>query len=230
MVTDPPYGVEYQAGWRNEAMPHKNDPSRWKDGAGSPTGAVTNDDRADWRAAWALFPGDVAYVWHSGTRAHEVAESLLACEFDIRAQIIWAKNQLVISRGHYHPQHEPLFYAVRHAATGHWSGDRTQTTLWQIDKPHKSETGHSTQKPVECMRRPIENNSSPGQAVYDPFVGSGTTIIAAEMTGRAAHCIEISPAYCDVAVRRWQQFTGQQATLSSTGQPFPADTEKANAA
>ena len=82
------------------------------------------------------------------------------------------------------------------------------------------ETGHSTQKPVECMKRPIENNSSPGQAVYDPFVGSGTTIIAAEMTGRACHAIEISPTYCDVAVLRWQAFTGQTATRPD-GTPFP---------
>ena len=85
----------------------------------------------------------------------------------------------------------------------------------------KSETGHSAQKPVECMRRPIENNSSAGQAVYDPFVGSGTTIIAAEMTGRACHAIEISPTYCDVAVQRWMNFTGQQATKPD-GTPFQA--------
>jgi DNA modification methylase len=79
--------------------------------------------------------------------------------------------------------------------------------LWQIDKNLKSETGHGTQKPVECMRRPIENNASPGQAVYEPFSGSGTTIIAAEMTGRVCHAIEIAPAYVDVAVKRWQDST-----------------------
>jgi DNA modification methylase len=84
----------------------------------------------------------------------------------------------------------------------------------------QNETGHSTQKPVECMRRPIENNSSPGQAVYEPFSGSGTTIIAAEMTGRACHAIELDPNYCDVAVRRWQDFTGSTATLERTGAPF----------
>jgi hypothetical protein len=94
-----------------------------------------------------------------------------------------AKNNFAIGRGHYHVKHEPCWYAVRKSGTGHWAGDRSQTTLWQIDKNLKSETGHSTQKPVECMRRPIENNSSPGQAVYEPFCGSGTTIIAAAMTG-----------------------------------------------
>jgi DNA modification methylase len=221
MVTDPPYGVDYDAGWRNEAMPEKNDPKRWKDGAGSPTGAVMNDTRADWSEAYALFPGDVAYVWHPpGARQVEFFTSLVAAGFEVRMQIIWAKSHFPIGRGNYHVQHEPCWYAVRKGATGHWSGDRKQTTLWQIAKPAKSETGHSTQKPVECMKRPIENNSSPGQAVYDPFVGSGTTIIAAEMTGRAAHCIEISPQYCDVSVRRWMAFTGQSATLETTGRTF----------
>jgi DNA modification methylase len=80
-------------------------------------------------------------------------------------------------------------------------------------RPVKSETGHSTQKPVECMLRPIQNNSSAGQALYEPFSGSGTTIIAAEMTGRACHAIEISPGYVDVAVQRWQNFTGKKAVL-----------------
>jgi hypothetical protein len=155
-------------------------------------GKVVNDDQADWREAWALYPGDVAYIWHGGVHAGVVQTSLEVCRFTVRSQIIWAKSQLVISRGHYHAQHEPCFYAVRDGRTGHWTGDRKQTTLWQFDKPRQSETGHSTQKPVECMRRPIENNSAPGQAVYEPFSGSGTTIIAAEMTGRVAHAIEIA--------------------------------------
>ena len=125
----------------------------------------------------------------------------------------------MIGRGDYHWQHEPAWYAVRKGKTGHWAGDRKQTTVWAI--PHlKSETGHGTQKPVECMRRPIENNSSPGQAVYEPFSGSGTTIVAAEMNGRCAYAIELSPAYVDVAVQRWQAFTGEQATLCATGQTF----------
>ena len=92
-------------------------------------------------------------------------------------------------------------------------------TVWSIVHT-RSETGHSTQKPVECMRRPIENNSSPGQAVYEPFSGSGTTIIAAEMTGRCCHAVELSPAYIDVAVRRWQDFTGEAATLEGDGRTF----------
>jgi len=103
-----------------------------------------------------------------------------------------------------------------------WHGGRDKGTVWDIPKAQKMDGGHPTQKPVECMKRPIENNSSPGQAVYDPFVGSGTTIIAAEMTGRSCHAIELSPAYVDVAVMRWQNFTGQTATLEATGEAFEA--------
>ena len=159
-------------------------------------------------------------MWHAGTKAAIVQESLEACGLFVRTQIIWAKQHFVIGRGHYHVQHEPSWYTVRNGATGHWAGDRSQTTLWRIDKPLKSETGHSVQKPIECMRRPIENNSSPGQAVYEPFSGSGTTIIAGEMTARVVHAIEIAPAYVDVAVKRWQNFTGQQATLDGAGRSF----------
>jgi DNA modification methylase len=211
MVTDPPYGVVYDAQWRSapgSAGPHAEGTKRNKSAA---YGKVENDDKADWREAWALFPGDVAYVWHAGNMAHIVAESLLSTGLEIRAQIIWAKNQLVIGRGDYHPQHEPCWYAVRKGRKGHYCGDRKQTTIWNIDKPRKSETGHSTQKPVECMKRPIVNNSSPGQAIYDPFLGSGTTLIACEMEGRACHGLELSPAYCDVIVKRWEDFTGLKA-------------------
>jgi len=211
MVTDPPYGVEYDPGWRN------------KTGASATkrTGKVLNDDRADWREAWALFPGDVAYVWHGALHAGEVAESLEVSGFKIRSQIIWAKDRLVLSRGDYHWQHEPCLYAVKKTGKGHWAGDRKQTTLWQIaNKDQDADTVHGTQKPVECMRRPILNDSSPGQAVYEPFMGSGTTLIAAETTGRVCYGIELNPAYVDVAVERWQQFTGRTAALAETGESF----------
>ena len=188
-----------------------------KDGSpisGRAIGKVINDDKADWRDAWALFPGDVAYIWHADKKAHIVAESLEATDFEIRAQIIWVKNNHVIGRGHFHPKHEPCWYAVRKKRTASWEGDRKQNTIWEIDKPQKSETGHSTQKPVECMRRPILNNSSVGQAIYEPFSGSGTTVIACEMTGRACYAMELSPAYVDMAVARWEQFTGERGVLN----------------
>jgi DNA methylase len=158
---------------------------------------------------------DVVYQWHpAGATSVKHFEALVEAGFEIRMQIIWAKQQFPIGRGNYHVQHEPCWYAVRKGKTARWHGDRTQSTLWQIDKPHRSETGHSAQKPIECMRRPIENNSRPGDAVYDPFLGSGTTLIAAEMTGRTCYGLEIAPAYVDVTIERWQKFTGQKATLN----------------
>ena len=209
MVTDPPYGVDYDPTWRNRAgVSHSKR-----------IGKVTNDHRADWREAWALFPGDVAYIWHGALRAAEVAESLTASGFQIRSQIIWAKERLVLGRGDFHWQHEPCWYASR--GKGHWRGGRKQTTLWQISsRDQDASTIHGTQKPVECMRRPIENNSVPGQPVYEPFAGSGTTIIAAEICGRICCAIELDPIYVDVAIRRWQSFTGDTAVLEQTGTSF----------
>ena len=211
MVTDPPYGVNYDPGWRNAAGLSET----------KRTGKVANDDRADWRAAWALFPGEVAYVWHGALHATTVAESLVACGFDIRAQIIWAKERLVLSRGDYHWQHEPCWYAVRQKGRGHWTGDRKQTTLWSIpSRDQDAATIHGTQKPVEAMRRPILNNSSAGQAIYEPFSGSGTTLIAAETSGRVAYAMELDPAYVDVAIQRWEAFTGQAAKLADSDTTF----------
>ena len=209
MVTDPPYGVEYDPSWRNEAGVSTTER----------TGAVRNDDRADWREAWALFPGDVAYVWHAGVHARAVAESLEVCGFNIRAQIVWAKPRLVLGRGDYHWQHEPCFYAVRKSATGHWQGARDQTTLWSIGTGGEEDeaTVHGTQKPVECMRRPIVNNSSRGEVVYEPFGGSGSTIIAAESMRRRCVAIELDPRYCDVIIERWQTYSGGKAMLDGGG-------------
>lgn len=224
MITDPPYGVDYDADWRNRVLIVEGD-DRGEDGSRA-TGRVLNDTRADWREAWAHFPGEVAYVWHAGVFADVVADSLRACGFGIRAQIIWAKQTFVISRGHYHWQHEPCWYAVREGRAAGWTGDHSQTTLWQIEH-RRSESGHSTQKPVEAMRRPIENHTSPGQAVYEPFSGSGTTIIAAESVGRACHAIELNPAYCDVAVLRWQAATRQQAVRERDGLTFAQAAEAA---
>ena len=207
MVTDPPYGVEYDPEWRNKAIMIKGE--RRVAHGGRALGKVSNDERSDWSKAWTLFPGNIAYVWHAARHAAVVQSSLEVCGFSIRNQIIWAKSQMVIGRGDYHWQHEPCWYAVK--GKGHWTGDRSQTTLWEIDKPMKSESGHSTQKPVECMQRPMLNNSVRGDLVYDPFLGSGTTVIAAEITGRRCLGLEINAAYCDVIVQRWEKFTGKRA-------------------
>jgi len=209
MVTDPPYGVNYDPSWRARAGVNRNQ---------NKLGKVENDDRADWREAWELFPGRIAYVWHGGLHAGTVFESLTETGFSVRSQIIWVKDRFALSRGDYHWQHEPCWYAVR--GTGNWTGDRSQSTVWSIPAREDSGFGHGTQKPVECMKRPIENNSEPGDAVYEPFSGSGTTIIAAEMTGRRCFAVELNPAYVDIAVRRWQAFTGQEAVLQADGRSF----------
>ena len=121
LVTDQPFGVQYDPEWRKRAG--VNNSNRM--------GKVGNDDRADWREAWALFPGDVAYVWNGALHASTVSDSLESCGFEIRSQIVWAKPSLGMGRGHYHWQHEPCWYAVR--GTGHWNGDRKQSTLWHIE-------------------------------------------------------------------------------------------------
>jgi DNA modification methylase len=209
MVTDPPYGVDYEPSWRAEAGVNKN---RGK------LGEVSNDHRPDWREAWELFKGPVAYVWHAGRFASTVQSSLESVGFDVRSQIIWAKDRFALSRGHYHWQHEPCWYAVR--GTAHWMGDRSQNTLWSVKAREDSGHGHGTQKPVELMRRPILNHTKRGDAVYDPFLGSGTTLVAAELTERVCFGLELDPKYVDVIVLRWQNLTGKQATLAPLGATF----------
>jgi DNA modification methylase len=209
MVTDPPYGVEYDANWRNEALRSDGTPSD-----GRAVGKVSNDDKFDWTETWKLSPCHVAYLWHAGRYASEVHQSIERAGYSIRCQLIWVKSNFAIGRGHYHWGHEPCWYAVREGGTSKWCGDRTQSTTWNIAKPSKSETGHSTQKPVECMARPIRNHGGKYDDVYDPFLGSGTTLIAAEQLGRKCYGMELSPAYCDAIVKRWEALTGKQAVLA----------------
>ena len=238
LVSDPPYGVNYDPTWRTKATGQK---VRAK-------GKVLNDDRADWREAWALFPGHVAYVWHGALHAGTVQRSLELEGFQMRAQIIWAKDRFALSRGHYHWRHEPCWYAVRPGAKSAWRGGRkrdtilrvpelpgglhvdvqavleqsgVEDTVWEIPMTvDDGSTGHGTQKPVECMRRPMEDNSREGDFVYEPFSGSGSTIIAGEQIGRRVLAMELSPAYVDVAVRRWEAFTGDRAVLEQDGRSF----------
>jgi len=208
MVTDPPYGVNYDPGWRE------------KHGAKS-LGKVSNDDRADWTEAWQLFPGAIAYVWHGALHAGVVMDSLGRAGFAPRSQIIWVKQHFAFSRGDYHWQHEPCWYVVR--GTGQWAGDRKQTTVWQIDnhnafgggEKETKKTPHSTQKPIECMKRPIENNSNEGQAVYDPFLGSGTTLMAAVQSGRICYGMELDPGYVAVILERYFDATGENPKLNT---------------
>ena len=235
MVTDPPYGVKYDPEWRNKAGVSSS----------ARTGKVLNDDRADWREAWELFPGDVAYIWHGSLHGLTVAASLRACGFALRSQIVWVKPNLILSRGDIHWQHEVCWYAVRHDGTpcpelpgycddydacwyavrerevSHWQGSRKVSSVWEIDYSGQDEkTTHGTQKPVECMRRAILNSSALGEYVYEPFSGSGTTIIAAQSCRRKCLAVELNPLYVDMAVRRWQRYTSQSAKLEENGKTF----------
>ncbi len=217
MITDPPYGVGYDPGWRERA------------GLGVPrqTGAIANDHQADWTQAYRLFPGNVAYVWHAGVHAAEVARGLEEAGLRIRAQIIWAKQHFALSRGDYHWQHEPCWYCVRAGQCSNWCGDRTQSTLWEVPNLNpfggsgqEPLTGHAAQKPIELMRRPILNHTARGDNVYDPFLASGTTLLAAELTDRACYGLEIEAGHVDLILSRWQKQTGQAAVLEPGGHSF----------
>lgn len=213
MVTDPPYGVSYDPKWRADA----------DCGVGEHTkGKVLNDDRVDWTDTYSLFTGSVAYVWHAGRYTHIVAQNLEDCGFQLISQIIWAKQHFTLSRGDYHWQHEPCWYAVKKDCKHNWQGARDQSTLWKIDnlnafggttKDEEQAVGHGTQKPIDCMLKPILNNTQEGDSVYDPFGGSGTTLIACEKSKRVCYMMELSPQYCDIILSRWEKFTNKKATL-----------------
>lgn len=202
MVTDPPYGVKYDPAWREKALDSWEKPHS--------TGKVLNDNKISWLQAYKLFPGDVAYIWHAGKYGHIVADDLIKCEFDIVSQIIWTKQHFVITRGDYHWQHEPCLYAVRKGKKHNWQGARDQATTWEIKNnsamgnADKEEVyGHGTQKPFECMARPIRNNTESGQLVYDPFLGSGTALISCQQLNRICIGQELLPNYVDVVVERY---------------------------
>lgn len=220
MVTDPPYGVNYDPKWRSGIAGSFDDPRT--------LGKVSNDGQADWRGAWELFPGDVAYAWCASLTSDAAIAALESAGLLRRSQIIWRKPHFQIGRGDYHWQHEPCWYVVRKGKSGHYVGDRKQTTVWDIAglnplgrggkrKAENAETDHGTQKPVECMRRPILNNSKPGDFVYDPFCGSGTTLIACEMEGRNCLAIELDPIYAEVIITRWEAFAKKTAYRESDG-------------
>ncbi|CAB4164432.1 COG0863 DNA modification methylase [uncultured Caudovirales phage] len=223
MVTDPPYGVEYDPSWRKDI--------KGKHGvAARALGKVQNDDKVNWALAWHLFPGSVAYVWHAGKYCGEVEKSLTDSEYEIISQIVWVKQHFALSRGDYHWQHEPCWYAVRKGHPHNWQGSRKEATTWEIanlncfgksKEDGEERTAHSTQKPIECMARPIRNNTASGEGVYDPFLGSGSTLIAAEQLERICYGIELSPAYCDIIVERWKKYmikSGKTYTIKKNGE------------
>ena len=210
-VTDPPYGVNYDPAWRARA----SDEGKLSYAARR-VGVVTNDDRVDWGEVWSRLNTDVLYCWsESSCLMIDTGGSIRDAGYELRNVIIWSKPHFPIGRGHYHWRHEMCWYAVRAGATAHWCGDRKQTTVWDCALDRNVEGGHSTQKPVELMLRSLRNHDAP--LVIDPFLGSGTTLIAAEKLDRKCYAMEIEPAYVDVAVRRWCRATGNTAVRESDG-------------
>lgn len=231
MVTDPPYGISLDMEWRDRAGHNQMGPANKSymkiamDGKG-----ISGDTQADWSDAFALVPSvHIAYVWHATSHLVEVAQGLKRIGFEVRQQIIWDKTVAAMSRSAYHWKHEPCWYAVKDGTTATWIGSKDQTTVWEAASPKHIMSGskeerlpHPTQKPVELMRRSIVNHIKRGESVYEPFLGSGTTLAAAQMTGRICYGVEIEPRYVDVVVQRWQKFTGKHATLDGDGRTFEA--------
>jgi DNA modification methylase len=231
MVTDPPYGIELDSEWRDRAGLNgcgPAEPSYLKHRTeGHTETTISGDTRADWSEAFALVPSlDVAYVWHASKFTREVLDGLLRIGFLHHQQIIWNKGRTVLTRTHYWFQHEPCWYVRKKNAP--WFGKAGEnSTIWDSPSPKfimggsdEQKFDHPTQKPVELMRRPILNHTRRGDLVYEPFLGSGTTLAAAALTDRVCYGIELDPKYMDVIVERWQTLSGKQAILNGDGRAF----------
>jgi len=231
MITDPPYGIELDSEWRDRAglngcgaaeasyMKHRTE--------GHTETSISGDTRADWSDAFALVPSlQIAYVWHASVFTREVLDGLLRIGFLHHQQIIWDKTRTVLTRTHYWFQHEPCWYVRKKNAP--WFGKAGEnSTIWACPSPKfimggsdEEKFDHPTQKPVELMRRPLLNHSKRGESCYEPFLGSGTTLAAAEVTERVCYGIELDPKYVDVVVKRWQGLTGGKATSDGDGRTF----------
>jgi DNA modification methylase len=203
MLTDPPYNVDY-TGKTKDAL------------------KVANDSMGDtdfrkflascFKAAFdSLKPGASFYVFHADSEGYNFRGAVKDCGQVVRQCLIWTKDVLVMGRQDYQWQHEPCLYGWKEGAAHGWYSDRKQTTLLRFDRPTRSED-HPTMKPVAMFAYLMGNSTAPQGLAYDPFLGSGTTLIAAEQLGRTCYGMEISPAYCDVIVKRWETLTGQKAT------------------
>lgn len=219
MQTDPPYGISYDSSAIHVRGSDKHAPIQNDEMTGEQLQAFLE---AIIKAALPSLTRNAAfYLWHpmltQGT--FFAAAAAAAADILIHRQIIWAKPSLLLGRGDYHWQHELCFYGWVRGNRPPFYGPRNQTTLWPIGKETSKE--HPTAKPVALWLAPIENHTKAGEVMYEPFSGSGSQIIAAEQTGRRCYAMELSPQYVDVAVRRWQQFTGKTAVLESTSVAFP---------
>jgi len=204
VFTDPPYNVDYQ-GYTEEKLKiqgEKKTAEQFQEFLASVFSSYQ----------WALKPEASLYVCHPSSWQREFQEALESSDFEVRCQIIWAKNTFAWGFGRYKFQHEPFFYCHRKGQSDPWYGDKSQSTLWQEKKPAANRL-HPTMKPVELIERALVNSSKAGDLVVDLFGGSGSTLIACEKMGRSSRLMELDPKYCDVIVKRWQDFTGKTAHL-----------------
>ena len=231
MTTDPPYGISLDSEWRDRAGLNKHGPAEAsymkKRTEGHTETTISGDTRADWSEAFELVRSlEVIYCWHASVYTREVLNGLSRIGFLYPQQIIWDKGRTVLTRTHYWYQHEPCWYVRKKNAP--WFGKAGENaTIWQSPSPKfimggsdEEKFDHPTQKPVDLMRRPILNHTKRGELVYDPFLGSGTTLAAAELTERTCLGLEVDPKYVDVVVERWQQLTEREATLEGDGRTF----------
>ena len=215
LLTDPPYNVAYEGG-TDAAMTIAND----------------DMDDASYRkflvatlgcAVAVLRPGGAFYCWHADSEGLTVRGACSDIGLRVRQCLIWVKSSLVLGRQDYQWKHEPCLYGWKDGAGHTWLSDRSQTTVLEFAKPARNGE-HPTMKPVPLFLYLMQNSSAAGGTVLDPFGGSGTTLIAAEQTGRHARLMELDPRYCDVIVKRWEQFTGKQAKRVATSASQEAST------
>jgi len=210
-LTDPPYNVAYE-GKTKDALKIQNDEMSDDSFRTFLTDSYTAADAV-------MKQGAVFYIWHADSEGYNFRGAAKDTGWDIRQCLIWKKHSMVMGRQDYHWKHEPCLYGWKGGAAHLWATDRKQTTILEFDRPNRS-SEHPTMKPVELFEYQMLNNTKGSDVVLDSFAGSGTTAIACEKHGRHARLMELDPKYCDVIVKRWQEFTGKKATLEDTDQTF----------
>ena len=211
LITDPPYNVAYK-GKTKDALTIKNDSI--SDGAFQ---QFLRD--AFVTASTVMKPGAVFYIWHADSEGLNFRAACHDAELTVRQCLIWNKSSMVMGRQDYHWKHEPCLYGWKDGAGHLWASDRKQTTILNFDKPQRNGE-HPTMKPVALFEYQLLNNTKGGDIVLDSFGGSGTTMIACEKNGRYARLMELDPKYCDVIIKRWQNFTGKDAIHAESGKTF----------
>jgi DNA modification methylase len=215
VFTDPPYNVNYGATMKDKLRGKKRTIAN--DNLGQDFAQFLRDSLVN---ILAVTKGAI-YVCMSSSELHTLHQAFTEAGGHWSTFVIWAKNTFTMGRSDYQRQYEPILYGWKDGTDHFWCGARDQGDIWFVKKPVSNDL-HPTMKPVELVERAIRNSSKGRDTVLDPFGGSGTTLIASEKAGRQARLIELEPKYCDVIVRRWQEFTGREASLDGDGRSFAA--------